>query len=283
MSILFFDEADAFLARTEALLEQAEAENNIILGIAQSLKRNPKEINQEMTFLAVQKQEKLLACGLCTPPRPLNLFAPPEVKPEAFLPQLIVSLQRKKAIIPGVNAPSHIAKAFAEAWCNAHDCTFELKLHSKVYRLDHLSSVPPVSGHLRKMHIGDLLTLQKWMHEFSLEAMGIDEADQAMQHTLKKFEREELYVWEDKSIVCMAAASRPTNNGITINYVYTPPEHRQKGYASACVGALSQKMLDNGYQFCALFADQQNPTSNKIYQRMGYKALEDFMNIIFVK
>ena len=74
----------------------------------------------------------------------------------------------------------------------------------------------------------------------------------------------------------MAAAARPTLHGITVNLVYTPPEHRGRGYASNCVAALSQRMLDGGYQFCTLFTNLANPTSNDIYQQIGYRQIADF-------
>ena len=71
-------------------------------------------------------------------------------------------------------------------------------------------------------------------------------------------------------------------NGIAIGGVYTPPESRGHGYASACVAALSQRQLDAGRAFCALYTDLANPTSNSIYQKIGYRpvrasAMVEFM------
>jgi hypothetical protein len=74
----------------------------------------------------------------------------------------------------------------------------------------------------------------------------------------------------------MAIQVRPTRSGISVSGVYTPPEHRKHGYASACVAALSQQLLDQGYKFCSLFTDLANPTSNKIYNRIGYQPVSDF-------
>lgn len=47
-------------------------------------------------------------------------------------------------------------------------------------------------------------------------------------------------------------------------------------YASACVAALSQLILDEGKEFCTLFTDLANPTSNHIYQQIGYRPVCDF-------
>jgi predicted GNAT family acetyltransferase len=73
----------------------------------------------------------------------------------------------------------------------------------------------------------------------------------------------------------MAAQARPTASGIAINGVFTPAEHRCRGYASALVAAVSQMSLDSGKKFCTLYTDLDNPTSNSIYQKIGYKPVGD--------
>ena len=90
-------------------------------------------------------------------------------------------------------------------------------------------------------------------------------------------------MWEDENgqVVTMAGRSRPTRHGATVNSVYTPPELRGKGYASNCVAALSQLILDSGKRFASLFTDLSNPTSNYIYQKMGYRHLLDYDDIVF--
>ncbi|MCA9556723.1 MAG: GNAT family N-acetyltransferase, partial [Myxococcales bacterium] len=90
-----------------------------------------------------------------------------------------------------------------------------------------------------------------------------------------------LWVWEDGEAVSMAAAVSPTPHGVRVNFVYTPPERRGRGYASACVAALSQAQLDAGRQFCFLYTDLANPTSNAIYQRIGYRPVTDALQLGF--
>jgi predicted GNAT family acetyltransferase len=62
--------------------------------------------------------------------------------------------------------------------------------------------------------------------------------------------------------------------------VYTPPEHRGRGYAQACVGELSRQMRAEG-QRCMLFADLGNPVSNSIYRRLGYRAVVELLKYRF--
>src|SRR5581483_201888 len=79
-------------------------------------------------------------------------------------------------------------------------------------------------------------------------------------------------VWEvDGEVVSMCGYGGPTPNGIRIGPVYTPPEHRGHGYASALTAEVSQHQLDAGRTFCFLYTDATNPTSNAIYERIGYR------------
>jgi len=83
------------------------------------------------------------------------------------------------------------------------------------------------------------------------------------------------YLWIAGTPVSLAGCTGPTPNGIRIGPVYTPPEHRNHGYASAAVAALSQLLLERGFRSCFLFTDLSNPTSNKIYQAVGYQPVCD--------
>ena len=80
----------------------------------------------------------------------------------------------------------------------------------------------------------------------------------------------------------MAGASGRTPNGIRVGAVYTPPEKRRRGYASALVAALSQEQLDGGKKFCFLYTELANATSNKIYQQVGYEPVSDVDEYGFV-
>jgi predicted GNAT family acetyltransferase len=79
----------------------------------------------------------------------------------------------------------------------------------------------------------------------------------------------------------MAARTRPTPRGESISYVYTPPEHRRRGYATAVVARLSQEILDEGKQFCSLYTDLSNATSNSIYRKIGYRPIADVIEMHF--
>ena len=75
----------------------------------------------------------------------------------------------------------------------------------------------------------------------------------------------------------------PDGAGGRVNLVFTPPEERGKGYASACVAQLSQRLLDGGWAYCLIFADQANPVSNAIYRRLGYVEIAKLRMFAFAK
>ena len=88
-----------------------------------------------------------------------------------------------------------------------------------------------------------------------------------------------LYLWEDAGdVVSMAAWAGETPNGRRIGYVFTPEERRNRGYATTLVATLSAKILREGFDFCFLYTDLDNPTSNSIYRAIGYEPVADVMD-----
>lgn len=114
------------------------------------------------------------------------------------------------------------------------------------------------------------------------EAVGEEIQGKELEKAQAMIEGDRLYLWEDGKIVSMAASTRATQNGVSINAVFTPKPYRKKGYASSCVAHLCQTLLDSGYAFCSLFTDASNPTSNKIYQNIGFREVAKFQSIEFL-
>ena len=88
------------------------------------------------------------------------------------------------------------------------------------------------------------------------------------------------HVWEDGgSVVSIAGHSAQVSGMVRVGPVYTPPEHRRHGYGSAVTAATSQHALDGGASQVTLFTDLANPTSNSIYQQLGYQPVDDFVEL----
>ncbi len=82
-------------------------------------------------------------------------------------------------------------------------------------------------------------------------------------------------------MVSVAALSEVVRGVARIGEVYTPPEHRNRGYGSAVTAAASRLAHDYGATSVVLFTDLANPTSNSIYGKLGYRPVEDKILLAF--
>jgi predicted GNAT family acetyltransferase len=88
-------------------------------------------------------------------------------------------------------------------------------------------------------------------------------------------------LWEADGVpVSMAGLSRDVAGVVRVQAVYTPPEHRRRGYGGAITTAVSQAALDAGAAEVVLFTDLANPTSNALYQRLGYQPIGDRVQLL---
>jgi predicted GNAT family acetyltransferase len=69
----------------------------------------------------------------------------------------------------------------------------------------------------------------------------------------------------------MASASPLVAGSVRIQAVYTPSPHRRHGYAAALTAEASGRARRAGADEVVLFTDLANPTSNAVYQRIGYQ------------
>ena len=69
------------------------------------------------------------------------------------------------------------------------------------------------------------------------------------------------------------------NGGVSrVQLVFTPPELRGHGFASACVAVVTARELAAG-RTPMLYTDLANPTSNAIYQRIGYRWVTEAVSL----
>ena len=137
---------------------------------------------------------------------------------------------------------------------------------------------------MRLATLDDVNLVTHWIKAFQEEALGESISDEdAREWAQNRIGDEGVFLWElpDGERVSLACKTRPISHVISVGPVYTPPEQRGYGYASRCVAALSQYLLDSGWERCSLFTDLANPTSNSIYQKIGYRPVCDFNQYVF--
>lgn len=265
-----FTTAISFLDRAKPWLLRNEAEHNLILGIAQQLDSGSHGYEEPILLVTVEGPEGVAGCAFRTPPFKFGLSG---VREEAVTP-VVRQASTLYPSLPAVMGPASAAKRFAEEWSAAHSVGFEAGRRMRIYQLDRV--VPPANpapGSMRQATSDELTLAVEWARAFKRDTGFWDNDPGPLARRLVGEGR--LFVWEDGDPVSMAARMAETPNGIRIGYVYTPPEARRRGYASTCVAALSQHYLDQGRTFCFLHTDLANPTSNAIYQRMGYQPVCD--------
>ena len=261
-------DAATFLDRAGPLLLEDEARNNLILGIAGTLAATPDRYPENRFWVALDRGEPV-AAALITPPYNLVLARPRSV---AALTALASAIDEE---LPGVVAAHPEVDEFVRIWAASHDIEPRVLRNQGIYALEQVRPVSGASGAGREADRDDARLLLDWMIAFGEEVLaegdpGRSEARAAVDHRLGADDAGFL-LWEDGGeVVSVSGWDGATPNGIRIGPVYTPPELRGRGFATALVAELSQTLLDSGRRFCFLYTDLANPTSNAIYERIGY-------------
>ncbi len=269
-------DAAAFLQAAEAWLLRAEAEYNLLLGLAHRLARSTTGYEPPIYLATIEDDEGVVGCAFRTPPFKLGLTR----MPLAALPLLVDDVATVYDVLPAVLGPDPEARELATRWSALRGGAVHKHVDNRIYQLDRVTPPPRLpSGHMRPATPADLDLLAGWAADFAGEAAVEDPGRARVRQMIADGG---LVVWEDEGVRSMAASLARTPHGARIGYVYTPPAGRGRGYASACVAALSQRVLDAGAQFCFLYTDLANPTSNAIYARIGYRPVADVVEYLFV-
>jgi len=276
MEVLETHNAGEFLKKAEKFLMEHEAENNLILGQAMRLARGETAGMVSVTFYAVEDEGRVLVAGMHNQPYRLVLSR----GPGPAIAMIADWAGGKKSDFAGVIGVPESVLMFTRAWSKLTRDKMRGGHRMRIYRLEHLKPAAAVSGKFEPATAGELDLLAQWSIAFTRDVeQPITGGERAMAERAIREGR--LFLWKDPQPVSMAAWAGPTPRGVRINFVYTPPEFRRRGYASAAVSALTKKLIDSGRKFVFLFTDLKNPTSNKIYQQMGYEAVCDVNEVDF--
>lgn len=217
---------------------------------------------------------------LCTPPMPANVNALPADVAPVVVRYLVANGQQ----VSGARGSEVEADAFAAAWAATTGDEWESVMDDFLYRLDVL--VPPVGvpGEFRLVAEEDIPLVVQWRVAFEREAMSrhID-LEGAEIHVRRTIASGACYgLWcVDGRPVAVASATAPVEAMSRIGAVYTPLTERGHGYGSAVTAGVSQWALDHDVTDVVLHADRDNPVTNAIYQRMGYRYVQDGRVIAF--
>jgi len=283
MRAVHHESAAEFFEAAASFLERTEAENNLLLAIAEMVSRRPEQFEGAFFATVVGRRGEVTAASVRTPPWGPIITAASDAEIAALL-DVLVPVTRD---IPSVLGPSEAAAAFARMWSERTASCSQLGMGMRSFRLDRVVTPPGVGpggrvvpGQLRRFRDDQLGLLVRWVEAFMRDSHIQNHQDPSAD-ALRRLEDGDAYYWDDGGPVSMVARTGRTPHGARVSYVYTPDEHRGRGYASVCVAALSRRLLDQGARFCFLFTDAANPTSNAIYQRIGYRHMDDYQEYLF--
>ncbi|TQR12545.1 GNAT family N-acetyltransferase [Psychrobacillus lasiicapitis] len=275
-----YENAEEFATVATPFLEKNEDKFSLFLGVLQAIKDGKYE---DPYMSTIEEEGELLALFQMTSPHPLNIIFVNEDRMEECIDLSINELIEQSISINSIISVKEWAYAFAKKWQEKTGESFSVLMDQGLYRLDQIDeSLETSPGTWRYATNEDALLIEKWYSQFEEDTKLPKTAPVEIKKRVKAMlDAKEVFLWENEGrIVSMMKKARPTANGVTVSLVFTPKEERKKGYARTMVAAGSNELLKE-FKFCVLYTDMLNPTSNKIYQEIGYKKLIDSVHLGF--
>ncbi len=180
--------------------------------------------------------------------------------------------------VPGVIGEAATAAAYAGAWAQRHRVPVRPSEGERLFRLDGARRVGRASGAIRPADADDRSLIIGWVEGFAADTGDAPEAADVVVD--RYLDERSVWVWDDHGPVSMARAAPVVAGVVRIGPVYTPPEHRARGYATTCVEHLSRH-VEAGDHVAILYTQLANPTSNAIYRRIGYEPVLEVLRYRF--
>lgn len=292
-SFEFHTDPAAFLEVAGAYLAADPVQGTVVISVAERAVRlraegyGPEDGRPEWYVVARDPGGGISGIGMRTAP-----FAPYPLLLLGFSTEDAAALAREvhaRGEVAPANGALPGSRAFTDEMARLTDQQGRVLLHSRLFELGEL--VPPSkmpSGRLRLAREDDADLALAWFRDFVRAAdeqagrdSGHDGEHFTLEDTVQRIHERRLWFWDDGGPVHMTGANPPGYGVSRLGPVYTPAEHRGRGYASAAVAEISATIRAEGSRVC-LFTDQANPVSNGIYEALGYRPVVDMANHVLV-
>jgi predicted GNAT family acetyltransferase len=265
-------EAKATLAR---LISREPAALSVVASVTDGIIHDPTRYPGARWWAGTDPSGEVVAAFMHTPPHPLHIA----LATEPTARDLATRLADEGDVLPGVSGVRGPAEAFADAWVSRTGASARVVMEMGRFDLPVRPQLAlPVSGHFRRATDEDSVLVDRWHQEF---VDAIEGGGRAAPPLTRHVAAGRVGLWQVEGDPVSMAYASPPNGGVTrISGVWTPPELRGHGYASGVVAALSSERQDAGER-CMLYTDLANPTSNAIYEAIGYRRVGDSIQIAF--
>lgn len=276
------EDLDVFLDQAGTFLHSRPVLHTVPLTVTETLRTRGTGVygTDEPVFGVLEADGAVRGAWFRTPPHRLSL-TPLTAAQARALAEHLATLGHA---VPGVVAQRGTARAFAEAWQRHTGAQADLRRRQRLYRLGELTPpAPPPQGHARIAGAADRELLTRWYEAFVAD-VGNAPARDAGAWADARIERGGTVLWQtpDGQPVSLAGALPMVAGQVRVAPVYTPAALRGRGYAGAATAAVSRAAREAGAEEVLLFADLANPTSNGLYQRVGYRGVADFEEYDFL-
>lgn len=264
-----------FRSRTEPLLLRDPLRHTVISTAVADQLTGLDQLDEEPRFVSVHAEDAaVVGAAMRMPGRDMYLGE----LPSDSIAAVVHALSGVASDSGGVEGTPETATPFAQRWCDLLNREFRQSAAIRLYRLGALR-IPNVAGSPRRAMDSDTDLCVEWVTAMCSE-VGIPGL--AREAVRARIGAGRWWLWElDGAPVSLAAHQVPVHGWSRIGPVCTPPEHRGHGYASAVSAHVAQVLREDGLNVC-LFADTANPTSNRIYQAIGFHPTHEFVRHEFL-
>jgi uncharacterized protein len=272
------DDVRAFRARVAPLLAADEVRHSVPLGVLATLEHDPSRYREHHLWVA-DDGAAVAACALITPPFRLLVAG----SAHGF-DALVAAIRADCIQVPGVTGFVPEVEEFAARWSAATGDATRVRMSMRMYSTAAVASARVAPGAMREARADDRPLMREWAAAFAVET-GVPEGPEELVRSIEARVGHDpgIVLWEVEGIPVTLAGATVSSPGIArVGPVYTPPEHRRRGYATSLVAAWTSELLRRCIRRCALFTDLANPTSNSIYQAVGYRPAGDAAVIDFI-
>ncbi len=230
-----------------------------------------REPGVDTVWIAVLEEDRAVGAAMHTPPYPPFLPG----LPRGTATHIVRALLNEGRQFSGVSGEAATVEEFASAWTSQTGGTATPGMAMRMYRLGVLAAPTQVPGRARTATTSDADLVSDWFGRFQAEAMPGSPHEHPAAAASRPLAAGHVWLWECQGHVVSLAAGTSANGVARIGPVYTPPEHRSRGYGAAITAHATQAFLDTGAADIVLNTDLANPTANAIYQQIGYRPHHD--------
>jgi predicted GNAT family acetyltransferase len=258
------DDAGEAWSRAGPFLRSRPVEHNLALAI---LDQRRAHAEPGRYWSVVSEDGEVVGFALLSP---LDFYALVTSLPAPAAPALVDAVATEIPALRGVNGEACAVAAFGGQWSERVGGTVAPLEAHRLYRLDRPPPAPERTGTLRPATGDDQELLVSWAQAFEIE-IGLAFPGDIAEATRQRISAGGLWVWDGGGPVSAVGITAAIAGVSRIHFVYTPRELRRRGYASACVAAVSSQALDGEAQTCVLYAQLGNATATGVYRTLGYR------------